>query len=84
MTPAWLWYGSDRVARGVRGALLPLEAAYRAVVAARNTLYDAGWLRAHTPAIPAISVGNLTAGGTGKTPVAAHVARALSDAGARP
>lgn len=84
MTPARLWYGTDRIARGARGALLPAEAAYRAVIGVRNALYDAGWLRAHSPALPALSVGNLSAGGTGKTPVAAHIARALADAGARP
>lgn len=47
-------------------------------------MYDAGWAKGRTPPIPVVSVGNLTVGGTGKTPVAAWIARWLGDHGAHP
>jgi tetraacyldisaccharide 4'-kinase len=64
--------------------LTPFERIFGGVVGARDILYDAGWLPAVATAIPAVSVGNLTVGGTGKTPVAAWIARGLRDRGARP
>ncbi len=65
-------------ARMARAALLPLEAGYGAVVLARSALYDRGLLASHPSRIPTISVGNLTVGGTGKTPVAAWLAARLA------
>jgi tetraacyldisaccharide 4'-kinase len=47
----------------------------------RNLAYDLGWLRVHKASVPVISVGNLTAGGTGKTPCVEYVASVLRDAG---
>ena len=46
----------------------PLSAIYGGVVAARNALYDRGTLRARRLQGPVVSVGNLSAGGSGKTP----------------
>jgi tetraacyldisaccharide 4'-kinase len=46
----------------------PLSTVYGGVVAARNALYDRRWLRAPALQGPVISVGNLSAGGSGKTP----------------
>ncbi len=46
----------------------PLSAIYGGVVGARNALYDRGTLRARRLHGPVISVGNLSAGGSGKTP----------------
>jgi len=48
--------------------LNPLSAIYGGVVGARNALYDRGVLRARRLQGPVISVGNLSAGGSGKTP----------------
>lgn len=79
-----LWYGSDALAAAARMALTPAERVFGGIVGARDILYDAGWLPAHETAIPAVSVGNLTVGGTGKTPIAAWVAQGLEARGARP
>ncbi len=79
-----IWYGDDVLAAVLRAALLPLEGAFRAAVTARGALYDSGLLRAESPELPCLSVGNLTVGGTGKTPVAAWFASRLAAAGARP
>lgn len=84
---AWadrVWYGDDGRAAAARVGLLPLAMLFRGVVAARGALYDAGLARVHPAAVPALSVGNLTVGGTGKTPVAAWVAARLRARGARP
>src|SRR4051794_15640030 len=79
-----VWYGRDAVAAATRTALLPFERLFGGIVGARDILYDAGWLPALDTPIPAVSVGNLTVGGTGKTPVSAWLARGLAARGARP
>lgn len=64
--------------------LLPLALLYRLVTALRAALYRAGALPAWKAPVPVIVVGNVTAGGTGKTPlVVAIVERLLAD-GHRP
>lgn len=72
------WYGSGTAASAARWALWPLTRAYAAVVAMRDAAYDRGMLEVTAPALPAIGVGNLTVGGTGKTPVAAWMAAELA------
>ena len=57
--------------------------AYRAAVTLRNSLYDAGRLPSHRLSCAVISIGNLTVGGTGKTPMTSHVAALLRDSGYR-
>ncbi len=79
-----VWYGDDAAASLMRSVLTPFERLFGGIVGARDILYDAGWLPAHESAIPAVSVGNLTVGGTGKTPVAAWIAAGLVARGAHP
>lgn len=67
-----------------RAALAPLSAAYGAAMSARAALYRRGWLRTRHAGVPVISVGNLAAGGTGKTPIVALVAGLLDGAGLSP
>jgi tetraacyldisaccharide 4'-kinase len=67
-----------------RTALMPLEWVYAAGAGLHRTAYRVGVLHAFRAACPVISVGNLTVGGTGKTPVTAWLARRLSDMGASP
>jgi tetraacyldisaccharide 4'-kinase len=49
----------------------------------RNAAFDAGMLRVESAGVPVISVGNLTAGGTGKTPLVEFVLQYLSGQGIR-
>jgi tetraacyldisaccharide 4'-kinase len=79
-----IWYGTDNLARAARAALIPAERLFAGVSGVRTLLYDAGWVKGATPQIPIVSVGNLTVGGTGKTPVSAWIARWLRNHGARP
>src|SRR5919205_723592 len=79
-----VWFGDDLLARAARDALLPGEILYGAVIGLRKALYDSGILTTHKPALPTVSVGNLTVGGTGKTPVAAWIATELIERGERP
>ena len=74
-----IWYGDGIVAHAARAGLWPLSKVFEAAASARRKLYDAGVLRVEMPAIPAISIGNLTVGGTGKTPFAAWLAARLSE-----
>ena len=79
-----VWFGEDALARMARAALAPSEMLYRATVGVRDALYEVGLLATHEPALPTVSVGNVTVGGTGKTPVAAWIAAQLVERGARP
>src|SRR5215831_18166638 len=79
-----LWYGRDSIASAARTALIPVERVFGGIIGARDILYEAGWLPAIETPIPAVSIGNLTVGGTGKTPMAAWVANGLATRGAKP
>ena len=66
--------------RGLAAALVRLGLAasavlYRLGVGARNLAFDRGWKATHRVGIPVVSVGNITLGGTGKTPAVEWVAR---------
>jgi tetraacyldisaccharide 4'-kinase len=62
----------------------PLCAAYRGALGARNWLYARGILKPRRLDRPVVSVGNLTVGGTGKTPAAMLAVETLTSLGHRP
>ena len=64
-----------------RGILFALSKVFAQVIKLRRFLYDVRILRDSTLGIQVITVGNLTVGGTGKTPVVEKFARELQDAG---
>ncbi len=61
-----------------------LSLLYGTGVEIRRRLYEWGILKARTLRSPVISVGNLTVGGTGKTPFVAYLARVLQELGYQP
>lgn len=64
-------------------ALLPLGWLYGLAGAAKALLYRSGLKKAYRAAVPVISVGNLSVGGTGKTPVCDHLLKKLLARGKR-
>jgi tetraacyldisaccharide 4'-kinase len=64
--------------------LAPLSLGFGAVVGIRRFAYRAGWYRTERLPVPVVVVGNLVAGGTGKTPLVLWLAEALRARGFRP
>jgi len=79
-----VWYGDGAADRAARAVLSPASWLYASVVRIRNRRYSADGSAVHASAIPALSLGNITVGGTGKTPVAAWVAARLRERGGHP
>lgn len=74
-----------RRGRGAAATLLaPLSALYAAVTHCRNALFDRVARASTAPPFPVVSVGNITTGGTGKTPLVIEVVRRLLERGRRP
>jgi tetraacyldisaccharide 4'-kinase len=73
--------GESSIPRPIASVLASL---YGAVVLLRNRLYDAKVFRAHRSALPVISIGNLTVGGNGKTPLCHFLALQLQERGMHP
>lgn len=65
-------------------ALLPLALLFRAITGIRRALYRAGAMKAVTVRAPVVVIGNITVGGTGKTPLVLHVAAGLRARGMHP
>jgi tetraacyldisaccharide 4'-kinase len=80
----WLWTSRRPDARLVRLALLPASALWRGVMAARESAYRRGWLAVRDLPLPSVAIGNLTVGGSGKTPIAIWVARYYASRGLVP
>jgi tetraacyldisaccharide 4'-kinase len=73
-----LWYGEFRLALL---PLIPLSWVFAVIVAVRRAAYRYGVLRSHRVAVPVIVVGNITVGGTGKTPFTIWLADQLAARG---
>jgi tetraacyldisaccharide 4'-kinase len=74
-----IWYS------GAPGAwLVPFGLLYRAIVALRRAVYATGVLARQRVGVPVVVVGNLTVGGTGKTPLTAWLVAQLVALGRRP
>ena len=67
----------------MRFFLIPFAALYSLVMRVRNRLYDFGLLKSFGFDTPIVSVGNLSAGGTGKTPLTALLVQSCLDRGLR-
>ena len=74
------WYSDGRTPLWVH----PLSWLYACVTGLRRFLYRHGWRRSVRLHVPVVVIGNITAGGTGKTPLAIAVAQALRERGFNP
>jgi tetraacyldisaccharide 4'-kinase len=79
-----VWESGHVVARVVRALLIPPSWVFGGIVRLRNRAYDRGWIAQQPLSLPMISIGNLTVGGTGKTPVTAWIASRLRERGGAP
>lgn len=78
--PPRYWYGDGPVPAGAR----VLAEAYGALSGLRRSLFQRRWLRSIHPGVPVIVVGNIIAGGAGKTPLTAALAERLRVEGWNP
>jgi tetraacyldisaccharide 4'-kinase len=69
------------MSRVLKYVLYPISALYAGIVYCRNLLFDVQLIRLRKLPVPVISIGNLTTGGTGKTPAVVHIAQLLLEEG---
>ena len=81
LSPIWLWSDRSISARLARLALLPPSLVYRVGMAMRTRAYRIGLLRQADVPLPVVAVGNLTVGGSGKTPISSWIARYYAEQG---
>ncbi|MCY2924491.1 MAG: tetraacyldisaccharide 4'-kinase, partial [Planctomycetota bacterium] len=74
----------DVLGKAVHAMADVLGAPYAGAVRLRRWAYRKGLLHSHKAGVPVVCVGNLTAGGTGKTPMVAWVVKHLREQGRRP
>jgi tetraacyldisaccharide 4'-kinase len=67
----------------IEATLYPFAVLYAGVMKVRNIAYARGWLPSYHVDVPVLSVGNITAGGTGKTPLTELLVRSLLAKGVR-
>jgi len=70
----WLWTSRRPDARLARLALLPASGLWRGVMELRALAYRRRWVKVQDLPLPTVAVGNLTVGGSGKTPIAMWIA----------
>lgn len=69
---------------GIKRSLLQWLSPYAWVLALRHLLYDRGFFRSYGFEVPVLCVGNITVGGTGKTPMTEYLAGRLIESGKTP
>lgn len=79
-----LWYGRSLTARLLGVVLLPLAGLFSLIAGLRRLAYRRGWLRQQQVAAPVIVVGNIVAGGVGKTPLVIYLVERLQAMGLTP
>lgn len=84
VTKAWDFDGQSDFSNPFHSFLYTLSLAYGGAVRLRNVLYDGGLLGVKRLPRPVVSVGNITAGGTGKTPMVIFLTKLLRERGYRP
>src|SRR5687767_12164751 len=65
--------------RPVRMLLFPFSLVYALIIWIRNKMFDKGWLSSSSFNLPLIGIGNLTAGGTGKSPMVEFILSRFKD-----
>jgi len=75
-----MWYGQRLIAL----AFVPLSYVFGALIKLRAYLYSKGYLASTRLTVPVVVVGNITVGGTGKTPLVIYLAALLKAAGYSP
>jgi tetraacyldisaccharide 4'-kinase len=80
----WLWTSRRPDARLARLALLPASVLWRGAMAVRESAYRRGWLPVRDLPLPSVAIGNLTVGGSGKTPIAIWAAQYYVSRGLTP
>jgi tetraacyldisaccharide 4'-kinase len=69
--------GFPKIIKLLQWVLVPVSMLYGLIMDIRNVLYDKGFFRSESFPVPVISIGNISVGGSGKTPLTIHLANKL-------